>query len=54
MGKAYSDERKQFYEISEEVIVPVRDTPHMKVKSGIRKRAKKDYEAKRDDYRQKY
>ncbi len=38
---------ERFYEISEEVIVPVRDTLHTKVRSDIRKRAKKEYEAKR-------
>ena len=38
---------KKFYEISEEVIVPVRDTLHTKVRSGIRKRAKIEYENKR-------
>ncbi len=46
------DVLERFYEISEEVIVPVRDTPHTKVRSDIRKRAKKEYEEKREEYKQ--
>ena len=45
---------KRFYEISEEVIVPVRNTPHTKVRSGIRKKAKIEYEDKREEYKQRY
>ena len=35
------------------MIVPVRDTPHTKVRSGIRKKAKKEYEVKKGEYRQR-
>ena len=45
---------EKFYEISEEVIVPVRDTLHTKVRSGIRKKAKIEYEDKREEYKQRY
>ena len=34
-------------------IPPVRDTHRRKVRSGVRKRAKKEYEAKRGEYRQR-
>ena len=39
---------KKFYEISEEVVAPVRDTLHMVVRSEVRKRTK------REEYKQRY
>ena len=49
MAALYGMSKEVLKKISEEVIVLVKDTLHTKVRSGIRRKAKKEYEAKRHE-----